>query len=102
MELKRHPANPILEKNPANNWEAGSVLNPNVLYEDGIFRMVYRATNDISIDKAGGYISSIGYAESLDGIHFVRHPKPLLVPNQEYENKLGCEDPRITKIDGQY
>src|SRR6266496_2482727 len=102
MRLKRHPANPIFEKNPADHWEAGSVLNPNVLYENGIFRMVYRATNDIKTDKAGGYVSSIGYAESKDGIHFKRYPTPLIAPDQEYECSLGCEDPRVSEIDGQY
>lgn len=95
MKLKRHPANPILEKNPDNDWEAGSVFNPNVLYDNGIFRMVYRATN-------GEYVSSIGYAESTDGIHFKRFSNPLIVPDQEYEIGLGCEDPRVTKINNQY
>lgn len=102
MKLKRFSSNPILQKNPQNHWEAGSVLNPSVLYDKGIFRMVYRATNDTKIDKAGGYISSIGYAESLDGIHFVRHHQPLIIADQEYEKGLGCEDPRVTKINDRY
>lgn len=102
MRLRRHPDNPILEKNLGNHWEAGSVFNPNVLYDNGIFRMVYRATNDIQINKEGGYVSSIGYAESTDGIHFKRFPEPLIVPDQEYEIGLGCEDPRVTKIDDTY
>jgi predicted GH43/DUF377 family glycosyl hydrolase len=102
VKLKRYRRNPILEKNPDVSWEAGSVLNPSVLYEDGIFRMVYRATNDIQRSEDGGYMSSVGYAESTDGIHFTRFPKPLIVPDQEYEKKLGCEDPRVTKIDDTY
>lgn len=102
MTLTRYPSNPILEKNPNNYWEAGSVLNPSVLYDNGIFRMVYRATNDIRIKETGGYVSSIGYAESTDGIHFTRFSKPLIAPDQEYERGLGCEDPRVTKIDDQY
>lgn len=72
MKLKRYSKNPILEKNPDNHWEKGSVLNPSVLYEDGIFHMVYRATNDTHADIPGKYMSSIGYAISLDGIHFAR------------------------------
>lgn len=102
MKLKRYHGNPILEKNPRVSWEAGSVLNPGVLYEDGLFRMVYRATNDIKRDEEGGYMSSIGYAESTDGIHFTRFPKPIISPDQEYEKKLGCEDPRVTKIGDTY
>lgn len=102
MKLTRYSSNPILEKNPQNHWEAGSVLNPSVLHENGIFRMVYRATNDIKIKETGGYISSIGYAEGTDGIHFTRSSEPLIVPDQEYEIGLGCEDPRVTKIDDTY
>lgn len=102
MRLKRYHGNPILEKNPEVSWEAGSVLNPSVLYEDGLFRMVYRATNDIKRDEDGGYMSSIGYAESRDGKHFTRFPQPLLSPDQDYEKKLGCEDPRVTKIGDTY
>jgi predicted GH43/DUF377 family glycosyl hydrolase len=102
MKLQRYENNPILEKNLQNHWEAGSVLNPSVLYDNGIFRMVYRATNDIDQEKAGGYISSIGYAESTNGIHFTRSSTPLILPDKEYEIGLGCEDPRVTKVDGQY
>lgn len=102
MKLKRYHGNPILEKYPEHPWEAGSVLNPSVLYEDGLFRMVYRATNDVRRDEDGGYMSSIGYAESTDGKHFKRASKPLIVPDQPYEDKLGCEDPRVTKIGDTY
>ncbi len=102
MRLKRYEGNPILTKNTNNHWEAGSVLNPNILYENGIFRMVYRATNDIKTSEVGGYTSSIGYAESVDGIHFKRFTKPLIVPDKEYERNGGCEDPRVTKIDDTY
>jgi len=102
MKLKRYPKNPILEKNPEHVWEKGSVLNPSVLYEDGIFHMVYRATNDTHADIPGKYMSSVGYAISLDGIHFARSKEPVIAPEHEYEHKLGCEDPRVTKIDDQY
>jgi predicted GH43/DUF377 family glycosyl hydrolase len=102
MQLVRHSANPILEINPANDWEAGSVFNANVLYENGLFRMFYRATNDIRSGDAGGYVSSVGYAESQDGIHYDRHSEPLIIPDQSYEDGGGCEDPRVTKIGDEY
>lgn len=100
--LKRYSDNPILVKNSKNYWEAGSVFNPNVLYENGLFRMTYRATNDTKIKKTGSYISSIGYAESKDGIHFTRSSDPLIYSDQEYESNGGCEDPRVTKIGDTY
>ena len=102
MKLKRVPGGPILEKNPNHDWEKGSVLNPGVVYEDGFFRMVYRATNDVHPETEGAYMSSLGYAESVDGMHFERFEEPIISPTEVYENGLGCEDPRITKIDGIY
>ena len=102
MKLTRHPSNPILSQNPVNSWEAGSVLNPSVLYDNGIFRMVYRATNDIRLDKKGKFMSSIGYAESTDGIHFTRFVEPIIVADKDYEKRFGCEDPRVTKINDTY
>lgn len=102
MKLHRYSENPILSKNPDHSWEAGSVLNPSVLYEDGIFKMYYRATNDTRTGEAGGYMSSIGLATSTDGIHFQRFEHPVLSPDRDYEALLGCEDPRVTKIDDEY
>ena len=102
MKLKRYKNNPILAKNPNAHWEAGSVLNPSVLYDNGIYRMVYRATNDIHLDKKGRYMSSVGYAESTDGIHFNRFVEPIIIADKEYEKRFGCEDPRLTKIDDTY
>lgn len=64
--------------------------------------MAYRATNDTKVEESGKYVSSIGYAESKDGVNFERSEEPILVPDQDYEMGLGCEDPRITKIDDTY
>lgn len=66
--------------------------------------MLYRATNDTQkrSNKLGHYVSSIGYALSHDGIHFRRRKYPLISPTETYENGLGCEDARLSKIDGTY
>ncbi len=105
MKLIRYPRNPILKPNPKNFWEAGSVFNPSVVYENGIFHMVYRAVRaGFKPRPAGGYtnyISSIGYATSKDGINFSRSAKPLIKPDHPW-NQFGCEDPRITKLGDTY
>ena len=102
MVLKRHPTNPIFIKNPKVDWESGSVFNPNVLFRNNVFHMFYRATNDTKRTKRGGYVSSIGYATSKDGVNFQRKNKPLIYPTEKYEKGLGCEDPRVTFIEGDY
>lgn len=90
------------------DWEATAVFNPSVIYDKGIFRMLYRTypretqEGEKKLYKPGhrllNQISYIGYAESKDGINFERRLNPFIGPGEEYD-KYGCEDPRITKID---
>jgi predicted GH43/DUF377 family glycosyl hydrolase len=54
--------------------------------------------------KGRDYLSTISHirlARSKDGIHFTIEDKPFIYPVDESE-KYGCEDVRITKIDGKY
>ena len=103
MLMKRHPENPILTRNPDRDWEAGSVLNGTVIRGlDGTIHMLYRATNGVEFGTAGEYVSSIGIADSTDGVRFTRRAEPLIVPDHTYEVGLGCEDPRVVFLDGEY
>ena len=58
-----------------NGWESAGTFNPAVISRDGKIVMLYRAQ-----DKSG--TSRLGYAESLDGIHFTRRSKPVLSPEK--------------------
>ncbi len=54
--------------------------------------------------KGKDYLSSISHirlARSKDGVHFTIEDKPFICPVDESE-KYGCEDARITIIDGKY
>ena len=75
-----------------DSWESAGAFNPAVVIHQGKFVMLYRAQ-----DKNG--TSRIGYAESKDGLHFTRHPEPVLSPEADYEKDGGVEDPRLVKID---
>ncbi len=101
MKLVRHPANPILALDPSSPWQAGSVLNPCVIDDRGRLRMYYRATNDIRFAERGGYVSVIGYAESVDGVQWTRRAEPVLTPSEPYDSD-ACEDARVTRIAGTY
>jgi len=85
--------NPILT--PGSGFESKAVYNPAVIVDGGEFHMLYRAEGG---DPCTG---RIGYACSKDGIHFTRHPDPVIVPEHGYE-ACGCEDPRLVKIEGTY
>lgn len=79
-------------------WEAKDVFNPAVVVRDGKVWMLYRAQD--SIGKPAG-TSRIGLAESTDGLHFTRHPSPVLFPDTDAYRTLewegGCEDPRVVE-----
>ena len=77
-----------------DGWESGSVYNPAAIVKDGKVVLLYRA-------HADDIVSHVGLATSDDGIHFERHPEPVLSPTEPYE-EFGGEDPRVTEIDGTY
>lgn len=86
--------NPILEPQ-GSDWEAHAVFNP-AAYTDGeTVYLFYRAQEKSDKDNP---VSRIGLATSHDGMHFIRNQDPVLSPTGKNE-KCGCEDPRIVKID---
>ena len=101
LKLTRSFENPILVPDSQNKWESQACFNPSVWKDPTGFKMVYRALspkipyfhNDVNV-------STIGYAESPDPIHFVNR-RQLISPEYDWE-KYGCEDPRITKIGDVY
>ncbi|HEV7217323.1 MAG TPA: glycoside hydrolase family 130 protein [Terriglobales bacterium] len=78
-----------------STWESAGTFNPAVIVRNGTIVMLYRAQ-----DKKG--TSRLGYAESTDGIHFTRHPEPVLSPETAYEKDGGVEDPRLVKFGDTY
>jgi predicted GH43/DUF377 family glycosyl hydrolase len=72
-------------------FESAGTFNPSVVKYEGKFVMLYRAQ-----DHQGK--SSLGYATSEDGVHFVRRPEPVMVAEAPYETGGGVEDPRVVKI----
>ena len=74
-----------------NGFESAGTFNPTVVKYDGKFVMLYRAQ-----DLHGK--SSLGYASSDDGVHFVRRSDPVMVGEAPYETGGGVEDPRLVKI----
>jgi len=68
--------------------------------------MLYRATGNAKpIEDIKGWkewrTSTIGYAESYDGVNFRIQKDPLVKPEFKWES-MGCEDPRISKIGDTY
>ena len=75
-------------------WEAAGTFNPAVARRGGKIIMLYRAQ-----DQQG--TSRLGYAESVDGVHFTRRDDPVLSPAEDYEKDGGVEDPRLLGVLGE-
>jgi len=103
MKLTRYKNNPIIKPEDFKIREVGSVFNCGVtLLDNGSIGLLYRSVpSGYKKDSSGigydNYISSIGYAESLDGFKFSLNENPVLYGQYEWD-KYGCEDPRITKF----
>jgi len=83
-------------------WEERNVYNPAAVVRKGKVHILYRA-DDRSPDLGWGRTCRIGLAHSADGVHFTRHPKPVLYPDDDawkkYEWEGGCEDLHIVEGD---
>ncbi|MEO5908750.1 MAG: glycoside hydrolase family 130 protein [Ginsengibacter sp.] len=81
-----------------NTWESDNTFNPAASIKEGKIIVLYRA-EDNSGNGIGFHTSRIGYAESDDGVHFIRKKIPVLFPandsQKEFEWPGGCEDPRV-------
>lgn len=76
-------------------WESAGTFNPAVIRHADKIVMLYRAQ-----DQQG--TSRLGYAESTDGIHFIRRDEPVLSPAEDYEKDGGVEDPRLVQFGDTY
>src|SRR5215472_5808084 len=76
-------------------FESAGTFNPAVVEKDKQIVMLYRAQNHEGT-------STLGYAVSGDGVHFLRSPEPVLGPEAPYEKGGGTEDPRLVEINGTY
>lgn len=98
ITLERLSDKPILGPDPANAWERAAVFNSAAIYDNGLFHLLYRATDIGSHARFGDYMNSIGYAVSSDGVHFLRLDRPVMAPGANPQETRGCEDPRLVKI----
>ncbi|MGC9948063.1 MAG: family 43 glycosylhydrolase [Bryobacteraceae bacterium] len=94
IEAERLSDQPVLRP-AAPPWMASGAFNPAAILAGGKTVLLFRAR-----DAHG--TSRIGYAESVDGLHFKVDPKPVLGPAAPYERGGGVEDPRVLRIGAIY
>lgn len=99
--LTRVPENPVLSPDSNLEWERQGAFNGSVVFANGKYHMVYRAISSKRMQHGTEMnVSSVGYAQSDDGVHFSEH-KQIISPEEDWEI-YGCEDPRITFMDGKF
>jgi beta-1,2-mannobiose phosphorylase / 1,2-beta-oligomannan phosphorylase len=97
----RSPSNPLISPVKDRPWEAMAAFNWCPVKRFGKTHVLYRAmTLPEPLSKEKLSVSSIAHAVSYDGVYFTGH-KQLIVPEHDWE-QYGCEDPRITKLNGTY
>ena len=92
VHAERVSAQPLLK--PGLPWTSGGLFNPTAIQVGNKTVLLFRARD--------GQTSTIGYAESVDGVRFVVSPQPVLSPETDYEKGGGVEDPRVVAISGTY
>ncbi len=93
--FQRYGGNPLIQPR-GTGWESRNTYNPGVLFDEGRFRMLYRA------QATGAWTSRVGYADSPDGVTFLRDTQPLIDVTESFETKSGCSDARFYKLGGTY
>lgn len=78
-------------------WDSNSVRDPDIKYDNGIFRMYYLGYN------GNDGIFKIGLALSSDGINWVRSDKnPVLSPDGNDPSEIGESGPSVIYDEGIY
>ena len=99
--LTRISDNPIVSPDENLEWQRVGAFNGCVAFGNGKYHMVYRALSSKKMQHGIEMsVSSVGYAVSDDGVHFTNH-KQIITPTEDWEI-YGCEDPRITFMDGKF
>jgi len=99
--VRRSEYNPILVPTSDHLFESFATFNGNPIKVDSTILMLYRAQFFPEVLEGNQFsLSSICKATSADGIHF-KNRETFIFPKNVWE-RFGCEDPRVTKIDGKY
>lgn len=95
LPFEKYANNPILQPNPAQNFESAYLYNPTAVVLNETIFLLYRAQNESKT-------STVGLAWSTDGTTFTRLDRPIIYPTEPWEQIGGCEDPRIVRVNGTF
>jgi predicted GH43/DUF377 family glycosyl hydrolase len=97
IDWTRVSSTPVLELGGPNEWDSRATWKVYVMFEEGRYRMWYTGHDGINCK------SSIGYAESANGVNWTRLPSnPILGPQTNSWEGVGIEVSHVEKIGDQY
>ncbi len=82
---ERYEGNPVLPAGDWGSWDDGGYSEAGVLYHEGIFHALYGGTKFQKLE-------SIGYAYSLDGRRFHKHPANPVVLRERCPDTSGLAE----------
>ena len=97
IHWKKNPANPVLAKGSAGEWDADGTWDPFAIHEDGIFKLWYGGGFDRHCDY--------GYAESPDGTQFKKRGRVSHIgqlSDGHVVHRLGAEPYLLFYFDKRY
>lgn len=99
--VTRSENNPILSPVGDHPFEAAATFNGCPIIDGHKTHMVYRAESEPDLLKEShARTSVVAVATTTDGVHYEGR-RPLVLPDREFD-LYGCEDPRITRMNGMY
>jgi hypothetical protein len=97
----KHPANPVLRRGPEGSPDHGhAVIYGSVLRVGGKFRMWYLGMSQTTLQKgmAPGYWRPMCYAESEDGVHWVKPELGLVEFNGSKNNNICLIESQVFSL----
>jgi len=99
--VKRSERNPILGPHREHSFESFAAFNGNPIQVGSSVYMLYRAQSfPETIDGNQFSLATVCRTVSADGVNFTGR-EVFIFPENVWE-RFGCEDPRVTKVDGKY
>ncbi|MBE0640028.1 MAG: hypothetical protein IH598_16035, partial [Bacteroidales bacterium] len=89
-----NPANPVLEHGAPGAWDAGGMITPNIVFDNGTWYLFYSGSIGWNTNPA-----AIGYATSTDGYTFdkVTVDEPLFAPDGSGFDAWAVSNPVVVK-----
>ena len=76
----KYSSNPLFERGGPGSFDESGVFPRSVIFDGGTYRMWYTGVD------LPDFFFTVGYAESLDGISWTKHPGPVLETGSEWDD----------------